>query len=37
MQKVSIIGLGWLGLPLAKRLMASGVSVVGSSSQLASC
>ena len=37
MQKVSIIGLGWLGLPLAKRLMASGVSVLGSSSQLASC
>lgn len=30
MKKVAIIGLGWLGLPLALELMRSGMAVVGS-------
>ncbi|WP_145524947.1 SDR family oxidoreductase [Yersinia vastinensis] len=30
MKKVSIIGLGWLGLPLAQSLIRRGVQVVGS-------
>ncbi|MBS9440591.1 SDR family oxidoreductase [Photorhabdus heterorhabditis] len=30
MKKVSIIGLGWLGMPLAKSLSYSGMQVVGS-------
>ncbi|PQQ26079.1 NAD(P)-dependent oxidoreductase [Photorhabdus luminescens] len=30
MKKVSIIGLGWLGMPLAKALSRSGMQVVGS-------
>ncbi|MDR0219139.1 MAG: SDR family oxidoreductase [Enterobacteriaceae bacterium] len=30
MKKVSIIGLGWLGMPLAQMLLRSGVQVVGS-------
>lgn len=30
MKKVAIIGLGWLGLPLALELMRSGIVVVGS-------
>lgn len=30
MKKVAIIGLGWLGLPLALELMRSGMDVVGS-------
>ncbi|MBP6120954.1 MULTISPECIES: SDR family oxidoreductase [Providencia] len=29
MKKVTIIGLGWLGLPLASSLLADGVNVVG--------
>ncbi|WP_167371858.1 SDR family oxidoreductase [Xenorhabdus beddingii] len=30
MRKVSIIGLGWLGMPLAQALQSSGLQVVGS-------
>ncbi|PHM37861.1 SDR family oxidoreductase [Xenorhabdus innexi] len=30
MKKVSIIGLGWLGLPLAQALQGSGLQVIGS-------
>ena len=29
MKKVTIIGLGWLGLPLASELLASGINVAG--------
>jgi nucleoside-diphosphate-sugar epimerase len=32
--KVSIIGLGWLGLPLAKSLQSKGFSVIGSTTSL---
>ena len=30
MKKVAIIGLGWLGMPLALSLMGRGYDVVGS-------
>ncbi|MCX2959234.1 MAG: NAD(P)-binding domain-containing protein, partial [Serratia symbiotica] len=30
MKKVAIIGLGWLGMPLALSLMSCGYEVVGS-------
>ncbi|MCS5491498.1 NAD(P)-binding domain-containing protein [Algoriphagus limi] len=30
MKKISIIGLGWIGLPLAKKLIEKGYSVLGS-------
>ncbi|HAS57623.1 MAG TPA: epimerase, partial [Algoriphagus sp.] len=30
MNKISIIGLGWLGLPLAKNLQEKGYEVIGS-------
>ncbi|MDX7991493.1 SDR family oxidoreductase [Xenorhabdus littoralis] len=30
MRKISIIGLGWLGMPLAQALQSSGMQVVGS-------
>ncbi len=33
LDSVGIIGCGWLGTPLAKQLMDSGVSVVATSSQ----
>lgn len=32
---ISIIGLGWLGWPLAKQLMASGYNVRGSVTSIA--
>ncbi|WP_411753493.1 NAD(P)-binding domain-containing protein, partial [Serratia sp. (in: enterobacteria)] len=30
MRKVAIVGLGWLGMPLALSLMGHGYEVVGS-------
>ncbi|WP_284650890.1 SDR family oxidoreductase [Flavobacterium terrisoli] len=35
MKKISILGCGWLGLPLAKSLLAKGFSVKGSTTSLA--
>ncbi|MDI1323749.1 MAG: epimerase [Algoriphagus sp.] len=34
MKKVSIIGLGWIGLPLANHLKSLGIEVVGSTTSL---
>lgn len=34
---ISIIGLGWLGGPLAKQLAASGYRVRGSVTNVAAC
>lgn len=34
MKKVTIIGLGWVGLPLAQALLAKGVQVVGTKTTL---
>jgi nucleoside-diphosphate-sugar epimerase len=35
MKKISIIGLGWVGLPLAKYLLAQGYEVIGSTTSAA--
>ncbi len=29
MKKVTVIGLGWVGLPLAQALLSQGIHVVG--------
>ena len=34
MKKISILGCGWLGLPLAKSLIAKGFEVKGSTTSL---
>lgn len=34
MKKITIIGLGWLGVPLASRLMAQGMTVTGTKTSL---
>lgn len=37
MPTVSILGCGWLGLPLAEQLLAEGYSVKGSTTRAENC